>query len=116
MSKSIFLCKNYRYILCKLFTILSLVMFFSCSNESSYVVKYENSTLPIPTCDTVDSKLEYGKVIRFYYSPSDANLVYTLDGTEPEWGDSDVYNPNKGIELTESCTLKARLYHTKYNP
>lgn len=116
MSKSIFLCKNYRYILCKLFTILSLAIFFSCSSNPNYVVKYENSTLPIPTCDTVDSKLEYGKVIRFYYSPSDANLVYTLDGTEPEWGDSDVYNPNDGIKLTESCTLKARLYHSKYNP
>ena len=116
MSKSIFLCKNYRYIICKLFTILSLAIFFSCSSNPNYVVKYENSTLPIPTCDTVDSKLEYGKVIRFYYSPSDANLVYTLDGTEPEWGDSNVYNPNKGIELTESCTLKARLYHSKYNP
>ena len=116
MNKSIFCCKNYRHLICKLFTILSLVMFFSCSNELSYVVKYENKTLPIPTCDTVDSKLEYGKVIRFSYSPNDANLVYTLDGTEPEWGDSNFYNPNEGIKLTESCTLKARLYHSNYNP
>ena len=116
MNKSIFLCNNYRYILCKLFTILSLVIFFSCSSNPNYVVKYENRTLPIPTCKTVDSKLEYGEVIFFSYSPNDANLVYTLDGTEPEWGDSNVYNPNKGIELTESCTLKARLYHSNYNP
>ncbi|MCH5149188.1 MAG: cadherin-like beta sandwich domain-containing protein [Spirochaetales bacterium] len=98
--------------------ILSFIIIFSCTNiTNTSIVTQGKKTLASPTFLTTDNKVEYGTVIRFDYSPSDANLYYTTDGTEPDLSSKDslFYDPSKGITLKESCTIKARLYHSKYN-
>lgn len=98
--------------------ILSFALIFSCTNVTNTdVVTQGKKTLAIPTFNTDDTKVEYGTIIKFSYSPSDANLYYTTDGTEPDLSskDSIFYDPSRGIELKESCTIKARLYHSNYN-
>ena len=91
---------------------------FSCTSiTKTDIISLAKKTLAEPTFSSDGGSVNYGTVIKFGYSPSDAQLYYTTDGSEPDIdGDSELYNPNKGIELTESCTIKARLYHSNYNP
>ena len=99
--------------------LLCIAIVFSCTNApGNDVVITGKRTLAMPTFKTEDYKVEYGTVIKFDYSPSDAQLYYTTDGSEPDIDDDDsfYYDPSKGIKLTESCTIKARLYHSSYNP
>ena len=99
--------------------LLCIAIIFSCTGAPEKdVVITGKRTLAIPTFSTEDYKVEYGTIIKFNYSPSDAQLYYTTDGSEPDIDDDDsfYYDPSKGIKLTESCTIKARLYHSSYNP
>ena len=99
--------------------LLCIAIVFSCTNApGNDVVITGKRTLAIPTFKTEDYKVEYGTVIKFDYSPNDAQLYYTTDGSDPDIDDDDsfYYDPSKGIKLTESCTIKARLYHSNYNP
>ncbi len=99
--------------------LLCIAIVFSCTGAPEKdVVITGKRTLAMPTFKTEDYKVEYGTVIKFDYSPSDAQLYYTTDGSEPDIDDDDsfYYDPSKGIKLTESCTIKARLYHSSYNP
>ena len=99
--------------------LLCIAIVFSCTNApGNDVVITGKRTLAIPTFTTENSKVEYGTVIKFDYSPNDAQLYYTTDGSDPDIDDDDsfYYDPSKGIKLTESCTIKARLYHSNYNP
>lgn len=47
-----------------------------------------------------------GKVIKAVSATENANIYYTLDGSDPTV-ESNVYDNEKGIELTENCTVKA---------
>ena len=99
--------------------LLCIAIVFSCTGAPEKdVVITGKRTLAIPTFKTEDYKVEYGAVIKFDYSPNDAQLYYTTDGSDPDIDDDDsfYYDPSKGIKLTESCTIKARLYHSSYNP
>ncbi|MBQ2294270.1 MAG: chitobiase/beta-hexosaminidase C-terminal domain-containing protein, partial [Spirochaetales bacterium] len=99
--------------------LLCIAIVFSCTGAPEKdVVITGKRTLAIPTFTTENSKVEYGTVIKFNYSPNDAQLYYTTDGSDPDIDDDDsfYYDPSKGIKLTESCTIKARLYHSNYNP
>ena len=100
----------------KLILALTCALVFSCTNvTTTQVVDYAKKKLAVPTADITTRKVEYGTVIKFSYSPIDSVLFYTTDGTTPEVnGDSEVYDPNKGIKLTESCTITAILYHSNY--
>ena len=99
--------------------LLCIAIVFSCTGapENNFVVTGKK-TLAIPTFSTEDFKVNYGTVIKFNYTPIDAQLYYTTDGSEPNIDDDDsfYYDPSKGIKLTESCTIKARIYHSNYNP
>ena len=100
----------------KLILALTCALVFSCTNvTTTQVVDYAKKKLAVPTADITTRNVEYGTVIKFSYSPIDSVLFYTTDGTTPEInGDSEVYDPNKGIKLTESCTITAILYHSNY--
>ena len=100
----------------KLILALTCALVFSCTNvTTTQVVDYAKKKLAVPTADITTRNVEYGTVIKFSYSPIDSVLFYTTDGTAPEInGDSEVYDPNKGIKLTESCTITAILYHSNY--
>ena len=100
----------------KLILALTCALVFSCTNvTTTQVVDYAKKKLAVPTADITTRNVEYGTVIKFSYSPIDSVLFYTTDGTAPEVnGDSEVYDPNKGIKLTESCTITAILYHSNY--
>ena len=106
--------KSYKVI--KLITTLCCVLAFSCTNvKITDVVTQDKKTLAQPTFGIDETRVEYGTILKFSYLPNDALLSFTSDGTDPDFEDSETYIPSTGIELTKSCTIKARLYHSNYN-
>ena len=105
--------KSYKVI--KLITTLCCVLAFSCTNvKITDVVTQDKKTLAQPTFGIDETRVEYGTILKFSYLPNDALLSFTSDGTDPDFEDSETYIPSTGIELTKSCTIKARLYHSNY--
>ena len=105
--------KSYKVI--KLITTLCCVLAFSCTNvKITDVVTEDKKTLAQPTFGIDETRVEYGTILKFSYLPNDALLSFTSDGTDPDFEDSETYIPSTGIELTKSCTIKARLYHSNY--
>ena len=106
-----------KYSLLRMFMILSFAVMFSCTSVTNPGIETGKKKLATPTASITAREVEHGTVIKFLYSPSDANLFYTLDRTTPEVdGDSKYYNPNEGIKLEESCTITARIFHSNYEP
>ena len=107
--------KSSKYSFFRILMVLCFAVMFSCTNVTTPTVETGKRKLATPTARITDREVEYGTVIKFLYSPNDANLFYTLDGTIPEVdGDSKYYNPNDGIKLDESCTITARIFHSNY--
>lgn len=115
MNENYFSRRSSQYLM-KILAVLCFAAIFSCTSvTNTEIVSHGKKKLAVPTVNIEDRNVEYGTVIKFSYSPNDANLFYTLDGTEPEIdGESVLYDPSKGIKLTESCTVKIRLYHSNY--
>ena len=103
----------------RIIEILCLALVFSCTNVvKTDIITHEKKTLAEPTFNYVTGdKVEYGTAITFQYSPNDALLFYTTDGTEPTEED-ECYNPSgDGIILTEAVTtITAKLFHSNYHP
>ena len=109
--------KNYSII--RIIGMLCFALVFSCTNiTNTDVITHEKKTLAEPTFNYVTGdKVSYGTKIELQYSPNDAFLWYTTDGTEPEQGEDNFYDPHKGIILTEAVTtITVRLYHSNYHP
>ena len=109
--------KNYSII--RIIGMLCFALVFSCTNiTNTDVITHEKKTLAEPTFNYVTGdKVSYGTKIELRYSPNDAFLWYTTDGTEPEQGEDNFYDPHKGIILTEAVTtITVRLYHSNYHP
>ena len=95
--------------------VLCFAVMFSCTSVTTPTVETGKRKLATPTASITTREVDYGTVVKFSYTPNDANLFYTLDGTIPEVdGDSKYYNPNEGIKLDESCTITARIFHSNY--
>ena len=108
-----------NYSVIGIFMMLCLALVFSCTNvTNTSVIAHGKKTLAQPTFDTEGGAVDYGTIVKFSYTPNDAQLYYTLDGSEPDIEDKDtlLYDPSNGIEITESCIIKARLYHSNYYP
>lgn len=108
-----------NYSIIGIFMMLCLALVFSCTNvTNTSVIAHGKKTLAQPTFDTEGGAVDYGTIVKFSYTPNDAQLYYTLDGSEPDIEDKDtlLYDPSNGIEITESCIIKARLYHSNYYP
>lgn len=108
-----------NYSVIGIFMMLCLALVFSCTNvTNTSVIAHGKKTLAQPTFDTEGGAVDYGTIVKFSYFPNDAQLYYTLDGSEPDIEDKDtlLYDPSNGIEITESCIIKARLYHSNYYP
>ncbi|MEE1291637.1 MAG: FN3 associated domain-containing protein, partial [Spirochaetota bacterium] len=105
--------KSYKSIMSLM---LYLLWVFSCTNiTTTEVVTQGKKTLAQPTFNITDTKVEYGTILGFSYSPSDASLVYTDDGTDPDLEESSLYNPTIGITLEKSCNINVVLFHSNYN-
>ena len=105
-----------KYSLFRMFMIFSFAVMFSCTSVTPPSIETTGKKkLATPTASITTREVDYGTVVMFSYTPNDANLFYTLDGTIPEVdGDSKYYNPNEGIKLDESCTITARIFHSNY--
>ncbi|MBQ2294581.1 MAG: chitobiase/beta-hexosaminidase C-terminal domain-containing protein, partial [Spirochaetales bacterium] len=107
--------KSSKYSFFRIFMVLCFAVMFSCTSVTTPTVETGKRKLATPTASITTREVDYGTVVMFSYTPNDANLFYTLDGTIPEVdGDSKYYNPNDGIKLDESCTITARIFHSNY--
>ena len=107
--------KSSKYSFFRIFMVLCFAVMFSCTSVTTPTVETGKRKLATPTASITTREVDYGTVVKFSYTPNDANLFYTLDGTIPEVdGDSKYYNPNEGIKLDESCTITARIFHSNY--
>ena len=107
--------KSSKYSFFRIFMVLCFAVMFSCTSVTTPTVETGKRKLATPTASITTREVDYGTVVMFSYTPNDANLFYTLDGTIPEVdGDSKYYNPNEGIKIEESCTITARIFHSNY--
>lgn len=76
--------KSSKYSFFRIFMVLCFAVMFSCTSVTTPTVETGKRKLATPTASITTREVDYGTVVMFSYTPNDANLFYTLDGTIPE--------------------------------
>lgn len=84
-------------------------------STEEHIINVSSDGQLILTASPSGGDVLWGEKVLLQANQADANIYYTLDGSTPTT-DSYKYYPDRGITITNSCTLKAFAVKARYTP